>query len=217
MASRVWATAGGTLTSRGPWPRVPPGGPPGAHGSAPPAASPPALLWGRRRASSPSLSPSIVSRFFSLVGTRLLPSSGTLRFLGGQVLGPCAPSTCIRHVGHIPCTLGFGPSGRSTQAASQAGGGPLRGARRDTHVGAFCVTIAAFCIEIAALCIEIAALCSEIVMLLPSASQLQRCASKWRHWASKLLHYALHAPPRQPATRASGRQALEPGVRWSLG
>ena len=46
------------------------------------------------------------------------------------MLGPCAPSTCIRHVGHIPCTLGLGPSGLSTQAATQEWGGPLRGAHR---------------------------------------------------------------------------------------
>ena len=57
------------------------------------------------------------------------------------MLGPCAPSTCIRHVGHIPCTLGFGPSGRSTQAANQTGGGPLRGARRDVQMAAFCIKI----------------------------------------------------------------------------
>ncbi len=149
MASRVWATAGGTLTSRGPWPRVPPGGPP-------------AVLWGRRRASSPSLSPSIVSRFFSLVGTRLLPSSGTLRFLGGRCWGPAPPAPA-----HAMCILGFGPSGRSTQAANQAGGGPLRGARRDAHMVALCITIAAFCIEIAALCLEILAFCIEIIKLLP--------------------------------------------------
>ena len=66
---------------RGPWPRVPPGCPPGAHGSAPPDASPPVVLWGRRRASSPSFSPSIVSRFFHLVGTRLLPSWGRVLLL----------------------------------------------------------------------------------------------------------------------------------------
>ena len=49
------------------------------------------------------------------------------------MLGPCAPSTCIRHVGHIPCTLGLGPSGLSTQAATQEWGGPLRGAHRVAH------------------------------------------------------------------------------------
>ena len=150
------------------------------------------------------------------------------------MLGPCAPSTCIRHVGHIPCTLGFRPSGCSTQAASQAGGGPLRGARRDAHMVAFCIKIAAFCIEIAALCLEIACcILHRNRHAPPFASQLQRCASKWRHSASKwrlkgreragtaLLREALERGHRvrgaQPATPASGRQALEPGVRWSLG
>ena len=47
----------------------------GANGSATPAARPSAVLWGRRRPSSPSSSPIIVSRFLSHVGTRLLPSS----------------------------------------------------------------------------------------------------------------------------------------------
>ena len=41
----------------------------GAHGSATPAAPASAVLWGRRRASSPSFSPIIVRRFFPLVGT----------------------------------------------------------------------------------------------------------------------------------------------------
>ena len=53
----------------------------GAHGSATPAAPASAVLWGRRRASSPSFSPIIVSRFFPLVGTRLLPSWGRILLL----------------------------------------------------------------------------------------------------------------------------------------
>ena len=139
------------------------------------------------------------------------------------MLGPCAPSTCIRHVGHIPCTLGFGPRGRSTQAASQAGGGPLRGARRDAHVGAFCVTIAAFCIEFAALCLEIAAFCIEIVTLLPLH---HNCSVAHRNGGTRHRNGGSRgesAPSRPSFQRlsseamASGRQALEPSGRLSLG
>ena len=157
---------------------------------------------------------------------------GSLRFLGGQVLGPCAPSTCIRHVGHIPCSLGFGPRGRSTQGARQAGRGPLRGAQGRSHgciLYYTCGTLHRNCGTLFFTC----CILHRHRHAPPFASQLQRCASKWRHSASKwrlkgreragtaLLPEALERGHRvrgaQRATPASGRQALEPRVRWSLG
>ncbi len=120
---------------------------PGAHGSAPPDAPPSAVLWGRRKASSPSF-----SRTSPTLSADSFPSWGRVSFRLGDASSFCSTSllrTLYRNCGTLnrnSCIM-----------------------YRNGHAPPFCIKIAALRIELAALCIESAALCIEMVMFLPSA------------------------------------------------